>query len=50
MEIIERAGRFDSKLCTSPVDTSSKLSIDMGDPVSDLMHYHRLAWLEHCST
>jgi hypothetical protein len=42
MEIIERAGMVDSKPCTTPVDTSSKLSGDISDPVSDPTHYHSL--------
>jgi hypothetical protein len=33
----------DCKPCTTPVDTSSKLSSDTGDPVSDPMHYRNLA-------
>jgi hypothetical protein len=43
MEIIERASMVDCKPCTTPVDTSSKFSHDMGDPVSDPTHYHSLA-------
>jgi hypothetical protein len=39
MEIIERVGMVDSKPCTTLVDTSSKLSSDMGDPVNDPTHY-----------
>jgi hypothetical protein len=42
MEIIERAGMVDCKPCTTPVDTSSKLSGDTGDPVSDPMYYRSL--------
>jgi hypothetical protein len=42
MEIIERASMVDSKPCTIPVDTSSKLSGDMSDPVSNPTHYHSL--------
>jgi hypothetical protein len=33
----------DCKPCTTPVGTSSKLSGDTGDPVSDPMHYRSLA-------
>jgi hypothetical protein len=43
MEIIERAGMIDSKPCTTPADTSSKLSSDMGDPISNPTHYRSLA-------
>jgi hypothetical protein len=42
MEIIERAGMVDSKSCTTPVDTSSKLFGDTSDPVSDPTHYRSL--------
>jgi hypothetical protein len=42
MEIIERAGMVDSKPCATPVDTSSKLFGDTGNPVSDPTHYHSL--------
>jgi hypothetical protein len=42
MEIIGRADMVDCKSCTTPVDTSLKLSGDTGNPVSDPMHYHSL--------
>jgi hypothetical protein len=42
MEIIERAGMLDFKPCTTPVDTSSKISGDTGDPVSSPTHYRSL--------
>jgi hypothetical protein len=43
MEIIERANVVDSKPCTTLVHTSSKLSGNMDDPVSDPTHYRSLA-------
>jgi hypothetical protein len=43
MEIIECAGMVDCKPCTTLVDTSSKLSDDMVDLVSDPTHYRNLA-------
>jgi hypothetical protein len=43
MEIIERVGMVDCKPCTTPVDTSSKLLGDTGDPVSNPTHYRILA-------
>jgi hypothetical protein len=43
MEIIERAGMVDSKPSTTPVDTSSKLSGETGNLVSDPTHYRSLA-------
>jgi hypothetical protein len=43
MEIIERASMVDCKPCTTLVDTSSKLSVDTGDYVSDPTHYCILA-------
>jgi hypothetical protein len=36
-------GMVDCKPCTTPVDTTSKLSGDMGNPVSDPMHYRSFA-------
>jgi hypothetical protein len=41
-EIIVRAGMVDSKPCTTPVDTLSKLSGDTCDPISDPTHYRSL--------
>jgi hypothetical protein len=43
MEIIEGASMVDCKPCTTLVDTSSKLSGDTGNPISDPTHYHSLA-------
>jgi hypothetical protein len=43
MEIIERVGMVDYKSCTTLVDTSSKLSGDTGNLVSDSTHYRNLA-------
>jgi hypothetical protein len=43
MEIIERADMVDYKPCTTPVDTSSKLSSDTGNPVNNPTHYRSLA-------
>ena len=34
LDILERAGMTDCKLCSTPVDTQAKLSADLGDPVS----------------
>jgi hypothetical protein len=42
MEIIERAGMVNCEPCTTPINTSSKLSGDTGDLVSDPMHYRSL--------
>jgi hypothetical protein len=42
MKIIEQVGMIDSKPCTTPVDTSSKLSSDTSNHVSDPMHYRNL--------
>jgi hypothetical protein len=42
MEIFERAGMVDCKPCTTLVNTSSKLSCDTGDPVSNPTHYRSL--------
>jgi hypothetical protein len=42
MEIIKRVDMVDYKPCTTPVDTSSKLSGDTGNPISDPTHYHSL--------
>jgi hypothetical protein len=42
IEIIERASMVDCKPCTTPIDTSSKLSGDTSDPVSDPTHYCNL--------
>jgi hypothetical protein len=43
MEIIERAGSVDSKPCIIPVNTSSKLFGDIGDPISNPTHYLNMA-------
>lgn len=42
LEVLESAGLPDCKPCTTPVDTSSKLSAD-GVPVFDPTHYYDLA-------
>ncbi|KAL6647585.1 hypothetical protein ACP70R_015022 [Stipagrostis hirtigluma subsp. patula] len=39
--IPQRAGMSDCKLCTTPVDTSAKLSLE-GEPMGDATHYRRL--------
>lgn len=46
--IIHRAGMVDSKRCSTPVDIQSKMSAELGEPVSDPTAY--LVWLECCST
>jgi hypothetical protein len=43
VKVLERAGMTDCKPCSTPVDTSSKLSGTEGPPVSDLTHYRGLA-------
>lgn len=42
LEILDRAGMFDCKPCTTPIDTSAKLSPD-GVPVADATHFRGLA-------
>lgn len=42
-DIIKRAGMFDCKPFSTPVDLNSKLSATDGDPVSDPKHYRQLA-------
>ena len=43
LDILERAGMTDCKLCSTPVDTQAKLSADLGDPVADPTGYQSLA-------
>jgi len=43
LEILERAGMTDCKPCSTPVDTLTKLSADLGDPVADPTAYWSLA-------
>ena len=42
LDVLERAGMSDYKLCSTPVDISAKLSSD-GAPVADATNYHGLA-------
>lgn len=42
-EILERAGMADCKPCATPVDLKSKLSVDVGEPVTDPTSYRSLA-------
>jgi hypothetical protein len=35
IDILERAGMFDCKPCSTPVDTQMKLSEDVGPPIAD---------------
>jgi hypothetical protein len=43
LEVLERTGMTDCKPCSTPVDTSGKLSGTEGPPVADLTHYRGLA-------
>lgn len=43
LEILERAGMTDCKPCSTPVDTTSKLSSIDGSPVADPKDYRSLA-------
>src|SRR6185437_2616775 len=43
LDILERAGMTDCKPCSTPVDTQTKLSADLGDPVADPTAYRSLA-------
>jgi hypothetical protein len=43
LDILERAGMTDCKLCSTPVDTQAKLSADPGAPVADPTSYRSLA-------
>lgn len=43
LEVLERAGMTDCKPCSTPIDTSSKLSGTKGPPVADPTHYRGLA-------
>jgi hypothetical protein len=43
LEILERAGMSDCKPCSTPIDTSAKVSSTEGSPVDDLTHYRGLA-------
>jgi hypothetical protein len=43
IDILERAGMTDCKLCSTPVDTQAKLSESEGDPVTDPTVYRSLA-------
>jgi hypothetical protein len=43
LDILERAGMIDCKSCTTPVDTSAKISSDEGAPVSDLAAFRSFA-------
>jgi hypothetical protein len=42
-DILECADMSDCKPCSMPVDTQTKVSSDMGAPVSDPTSYHNLA-------
>ena len=35
LDILQRAGMTDCKLCSTPIDTQAKLSANLGDPVAD---------------
>ena len=48
LDILEQAGMTDCKPCSTPVNTQTKLSADLGDPVADPTAYRSLAAL--CST
>jgi hypothetical protein len=39
IDILERAGMFYCKPCSTPVDTQAKLSEDDGPPVADMTSY-----------
>jgi hypothetical protein len=43
LEILERAGMRHCKPCSTPVDTSAKVSSTEGSPVADSTHYRGLA-------
>jgi hypothetical protein len=43
LEILDRAGMSDCKLCATPMDTNAKLSAVYGAPVADPTDYHSLA-------
>jgi len=43
LDILERAEMTDCKPCSTPVDTQTKLSADLGDPVADPTAYRSLA-------
>ena len=43
LDILERAGMTDCKPCSTPVDTQTKLSADLGDLVADPTAYRSLA-------
>jgi hypothetical protein len=42
IDILERAGMYDCKPCSTPVDTQAKLSEDDGPPVADATSYRSL--------
>ena len=42
LELLERAGMTDCKPCSTPIDTTAKLSAD-GPPVADATDYRALA-------
>ena len=43
LDILERAGMTDCKPCSTPVNTQTKLSVGLGDPVADPTAYRSLA-------
>jgi len=43
LDILARAGMTDCKLCSTPVDTNPKLSMDTGAPVADASDFRSLA-------
>ena len=43
LDILERTGMTDCKHCSTPVDTQTKLSADMGDLMADPTAYRSLA-------
>jgi hypothetical protein len=42
VDILERAGMFECKHCSTPVDTQAKISEDDGPPVADTTSYWSL--------
>ena len=43
INILERAGMTDCKICSTPIDTQAKLSAVLGDPLADSTAYRSLA-------
>jgi hypothetical protein len=43
LDILERVGMTDCKPCSTPIDTQAKLSVTLGDPVTDPTAYESLA-------